>query len=176
MNLFIKPASVDDARFIAEVICSSWQSAYKNIIPTDVLARYTDIGARRALFERLISTGTDNFLLAFDGKKPCGICSYRSSRDADMDGWGEIVAIYTLEEYWGKGVGLALLNAGIEGLRGLGFCRVMLWTLADNARARKFYEKYGFRFDGTVKESAICGLAEVRYTLDANAANVSVAH
>jgi RimJ/RimL family protein N-acetyltransferase len=166
MNLLIKRATEHDAHAIAQVSCLSWQSAYKDIIPPAELARHTNTEARTRLFERLISSGVDNFLLALDDTIPCGMCSYISSRDADMTGWGEIVAIYTTEAYWGKGVGRALMNAAIAGLRKLGFNRVMLWTFEANARARRFYEKCEFKFDGTVKDSGICGLPEVRYRLE----------
>ena len=166
MELEIRHAGIDDATIIADVICDSWRSAYRDIIPPEVLARYTDVFARRCFFERLLASGVDNFIIALDGENPCGICSYRSSRDAGMPGWGEIVGLYTLEEYWDKGVGRALMDAEIAGLFALGFDRVMLWTLEANARARRFYEKYGFRHDGAVKDSGICSLPEVRYVLN----------
>ncbi len=168
IKLLIRRAGTFDARVIAEIMCSSWQSAYKDIILPKELARHTDIEARTALFERLIFTGTDNFLIAFDGDKPCGVCSFCLSRDPDMDGWGEIVAIYVIEDYWGKGVGRALMDAGISGLRELGCSHIMLWTLKANARARKFYKKYGFHVDGSEKDSGICGLREVRYRIVLN--------
>lgn len=98
MNLLIKRAIEQDAQVVAQVLCMSWQSAYKDIIPPAELARHTNTEARIRLFERLISSGVDNFLLALDNTIPCGVCSYRSSRGADMAGWGEIVAIYTTEE------------------------------------------------------------------------------
>lgn len=166
MNLSIKCAALHDASAIADVLCMSWQSAYKDIIPPAELARHTDTEARTKLLKRLISSGTDNFILAVDGEKPCGVCSFRSSRDVDMAGWGEIIAIYTIREYWGCGVGRALMDSAIANLSELGFYRVMLWTLEANARARRFYEKYGFSFDGTVKDSGICDLPEVRYRME----------
>lgn len=166
MYIHIRPAVKDDSAAIAEVMCSAWQSVYCDIIPPTELARYTNKEAKTALFERLLASGVDNFLLALDDDRPCGVCSYRSSRDGDMGGWGEVVAIYTLEEYWGKGVGHALMDAAVAGLRKLGYTRVMLWTLKDNTRARKFYENYGFLHDGTEKDSGICGLLEVRYRLE----------
>lgn len=82
-----------------------------------------------------------------------------------MQGWGEVVAIYTLEAYWGRSVGRALMDAATDGLRTLGFEKIMLWTFEANARARRFYERYGFAVDGTVKDSGIAGAPEVRYRL-----------
>ena len=79
----------------------------------------------------------------------------------------EIRAIYALPEVWGQGVGHALLTDAIarcvaEG----GWEAVVLWVLADNPRARRFYEAHGFALDGGRKDVALLGadpLEELRY-------------
>ena len=59
---------------------------------------------------------------------------------------GDIFALYVLAEYYGRGVGRALTDEAIRLLGGRR--RVRLEVLADNARAIRFYEKYGFRRSG----------------------------
>lgn len=95
---------------------------------------------------------TDWYYIAYDGETPYGVCSTSPSRDADKNGWGEVVAIYTLPEYWGTGVGKLLMEAALEDLRKQGFTRFLLWVFGANLRARRFYEKCGFSADGAVKE------------------------
>lgn len=55
----------------------------------------------------------------------------------------ELDAIYTRVAVQGTGVGTALLEAAI------GDAPAYLWVVAANARAVAFYERHGFRFDGT---------------------------
>ena len=45
------------------------------------------------------------------------------------------------------------MNAAMEQLRG--YDQVALWVLKGNARALRFYERYGFRLDGTQAEIRI---------------------
>jgi RimJ/RimL family protein N-acetyltransferase len=47
----------------------------------------------------------------------------------------------------------------------LGYKSVILWVFQANIRARRFYEKCGFVFDGTVKDSSFADTKEVRYIL-----------
>ena len=51
-----------------------------------------------------------------------------------------------LAEHYGSGAGQALLDAAI------GRSAASLWILQDNPRARAFYERNGFRSDGSVKD------------------------
>ena len=72
----------------------------------------------------------------------------------------EIVAIHSLPESWGTGLGHAMLT---EALKQIGNRPVHLWAFKENTRARRFYEKHGFRWDGTERISEFDGALEVRY-------------
>jgi RimJ/RimL family protein N-acetyltransferase len=71
---------------------------------------------------------------AEEGGHPVGLVTYRVEDDGC-----EIVTIDAFEE--GVGVGGAL----VEAVRGLGHARVWLVTTNDNRRARRLYERLGFR-------------------------------
>lgn len=90
---------------------------------------------------------------------------YCRARCPKFDGFGEIVAIYFLPGYIGKGYGKELLRVVIRQLKKLGFQDIFLWVLEDNLRARKFYEKEGFSFSGNYQEDMIGGkkLREMQY-------------
>lgn len=49
------------------------------------------------------------------------------------------------KEYWGKGIGSALLKTMIDFARENGFSVISLEVRSDNARAIALYEKFGFR-------------------------------
>jgi len=81
---------------------------------------------------------------------------------------GELYALYLLPAWWSAGVGRALMTSVLDALRGDRYRRVTLWVLADNARARRFYERAGFTLDGgTNVLTGLGGVLEVRYTRDA---------
>ena len=72
----------------------------------------------------------------------------------------EIMALHSLPESVGSGLGEALLTEAMEEIGGR---PVYLWVFRDNLRARRFYEKQGFRHDGTERVSEFDGAVELRY-------------
>lgn len=90
----------------------------------------------------------DDMFVAKDGDDVVGFVCYGKCRDEDLQGAGEIYAIYVLKEYYGTGVGKALMDAALGELD----CqRIAVWVLRGNARAIRFYRKCGFVFDGVSK-------------------------
>jgi ribosomal protein S18 acetylase RimI-like enzyme len=80
---------------------------------------------------------------------------------------GELYAIYVSPASWSTGAGRALMEAVLTSLKADGYPRVVLWVLAENARARKFYERAGFTPDGATNILAgLGGVLEVRYARD----------
>lgn len=63
-------------------------------------------------------------------------------------------SIGVLRAHWGRGAGLALLRAGEAWCRARGVERLELGVIESNARARAFYERQGFKWEG-LKERAI---------------------
>lgn len=77
---------------------------------------------------------------------------------------GEVYALYVDPAWWSAGVGRALMSAALAALAAAGYQRAVLWVLAGNGRARRFYEIAGFSADGAV--NVLHGLGdvlEVRY-------------
>ena len=82
-----------------------------------------------------------NDLILIEKEKIIGTASFCKSRWEKYSNYGEIVSIYFLPDYIGKGCGRLLLNKCMEELRQCGFSKVFLWVLEDYHWARKFYEK-----------------------------------
>jgi GNAT superfamily N-acetyltransferase len=63
-------------------------------------------------------------------------------------GAGWLHRLYVRPSAWGDGVGAALHDEALAVLRAAGSDTASLWVLADNLRARGFYERRGWRLNG----------------------------
>ena len=150
----------DDLHKISYVYEQSWKYAYKNIIPQE----YLDSIPVGHWADRICRDGWNN-LVAIENETIIGTSCLSKSRFARYGDHGEIISIYLLPEYMGKGYGKLLLDRAIDELRKLGHRDILLWVLAYNHRARRFYERYGFVPNGEKLQDNIGGrdLTEVMY-------------
>ena len=118
----------------------TWREAYDNLLPADFQETMTLEKCR--FFSQKYP---ENTLIAMDGKKIVGFISYGNFRDEAIQA-GEIIALYVLKDYYGKGVSKQLMHAAFVALDQ--FSEIYLWVLKDNKRAIAFYQKMGFTFDG----------------------------
>ena len=151
----------DDPAAVGRVYEQSWRYAYQGIMPQDYLDH---IPVGRWAAGRLKRPGLSS-LVMLDGAIIAGTASYCASRFESMAGYGELVSLYLLPDYMGKGFGGELLQAALRGLAELGFRDAFLWVLEKNRRARRFYEKHGFYDVGIYLTDKIGGrtLRDVQY-------------
>lgn len=145
---------------ISLVYEESWKSAYKDIIPKS----YLDSIPKGQWITSLDDSERKNLVL-IEHWQIVGTCSFGASRFAEMEGCGEIISIYFLPDYIGKGYGKVLLQRAMEELQKEGYEKIFLWVLEDNQNARGFYEKMGFRKKEVYLDDNIGGkdLREVQY-------------
>jgi GNAT superfamily N-acetyltransferase len=62
-------------------------------------------------------------------------------------------SLFVVPEHWGDGVGPALHDAAVGQIRAAGCAAAELDVMAENARARRFYEKLGWKEDGRADTS-----------------------
>ncbi len=90
-------------------------------------------------------TGANAMFVAKMGERMVGCIGVhgvgRSVRMAHRASFG----INVLKEYWGQGVGSALLQTAIDFAREAGIAVLSLEVRSDNTRAIALYEKFGFR-------------------------------
>ena len=156
-----KVTASDNFETIGEIYASSWKASYRNIIPQDYLDNLK--GSRWAT--RIAKSQYTAFVV-MEGEKYIGTSSISPARDEELQGWGEIISIYVLPEYFGKGYSQPLLEHVIGALAKQGYNDIYLWVLSENARARRFYEKNGFQKTSHIKNITIGGkdLKEIRYS------------
>ena len=91
----------------------------------------------------------------------------RDERGFALVGGGWLHRLYVRPSAWGGGVGATLHDDALAVLRDAGSDSASLWVLAENARARGFYERRGWRLNGA--ERAVPSPPnplEVGYSLD----------
>lgn len=118
----------------------TWREAYDDILPEEFQETMT-LDRCRFFSQKY----PENTLIAMDEKKVVGFISYGNFRDEAIQA-GEIIALYVLKDYYGKGVSEQLMHAAFVALDQ--FSEIYLWVLKDNKRAIAFYQKMGFTFDG----------------------------
>jgi len=121
----------------------TWREAYDDLLPAEFQETIT-LERCRLFSQKYL----ENTLIAMDGVKVVGFISYGNFRDETIRA-GEIIALYVLKDYYGKGIAQKLMTEALSTLEH--FSEIFLWVLKDNKRAIAFYQKMGFTFDGQEK-------------------------
>ena|SRR5437868_4202185 len=153
--MLLRPAEPEDAMAVARVHVRSWQAAYRTLLPEDYLqqlrpedrAQKYDFASLDPLTPRTIVASEDGLIQGFATTAP--------SREAHLPDHGELCALYVDPEYWGQGLGVALVSAARARLFGLGFRNALLWVLAGNVRAERFYQMDGWLPDGRRRTDSV---------------------
>lgn len=163
MNL--RPAVPVDAMAVARVHVRAWQVAYKGLMPDEYLQGLRpEDRAHRYDFTHSDPT-RPRTLVAVEADTILGFATFAPARDEDAAGQGELCALYVEPDCWGRGLGRALASAARNGLYELGFRKAMLWVVASNARAQRFYEGDGWGRDGLHRQQQVWSVTvdTVRY-------------
>jgi GNAT superfamily N-acetyltransferase len=165
----IRPAVPEDARGIAEAHVASWLAAYRGLMPDETLDAL-DVDARAARWRAGLADGTASALVAEDEEGIYGWATVGRSRDPDGgEAVGELWGLYLAPSHWGRGLGRELHDAALDELQAQGFSEATLWVLASNARARRFYQRQGWRDDGATRSDRVGELRtlveEARYRI-----------
>ena len=149
-------AKYEDMAIAAGIMVTSFRTAFATFVSPETMDACTNPANCRAMLESIYQEGKMHFLM---GCNQGFLCWQETDDDA------EIVAIHSLPESWGTGLGHAMLT---EVLKQIGDRPVYLWAFKENARARRFYEKHDFRWDGSERVSEFDGALEVRYVKSQN--------
>lgn len=168
MPLEISELTEETVADFGRIHALGWQYAYKGIVSAEILAHFTP-EKRAAVFKRAMKNPDELFYIAKSGQDPAGILILAPRVKADQENrqkTGEVKAIYLEPELIGKGFGRELMTFAVTELRKHGDTRIVLWVLKDNARARTFYEEFGFRSDGVTQDIELGKpVCEMRYSL-----------
>lgn len=150
----IKRINAEDLADAAMVYSKAWQASHKGIVDDDYLAVHSPAYKQEVLEVEGNKACNEIYLLRDDGI-PVGIIIL----DIELV---EIKSLYISPEYWGKGYGKVFLDFTVDRLKC--FETIFLTVMNKNARARRFYEKYGFVNTGEEKILSVDkGISELKY-------------
>lgn len=163
--MLIRAAEPQDAMEVARVHVRSWQVAYRGLLPDGYLDQLQPED-RAARYE--FASGDPlkpQTMVAVDGSVIQGFATIAPARDEDLQGFGELCALYLDPGWWSRGLGVALIKVARAQLFEMGFRGACLWLLVGNTRAGRFYEMDGWKLDGLRRTAELWGVTveEVRY-------------
>jgi GNAT superfamily N-acetyltransferase len=145
---------------------AGWRSGYQDIVAPERLAdlpierwrHEVGVGLRRPVADAF------TYVAEVDGGFAgyCYVAAPSLQADTGPD-VAELVAMYVHPDHWRQGVGNGLMQAALERLAGLPYAEAVLWTFKENDRAIAFYERFGWRLDGSEKLHARTGEPAVRF-------------
>ena len=144
----------EDARGGARTHALAWRAAYDGLLPDDVLDAQEPSSDERAVERwhgRLAANRRGTFVAVADGTVR-GFADVRwgdaGTKDFVGEGEADLKAIYVDPDYWGEGVGTALVERALDALPD-SVEALRLEVLEGNAVGRRFYEARGFERTGT---------------------------
>jgi ribosomal protein S18 acetylase RimI-like enzyme len=146
----IRIASKSDAEAITEIQSAAICEAYRDVWSVEKLASCLGNARTRAARwrEHLGSWGT---LVAEVNGDIAGFVDFEAcDDDVSPETVGEVVAICVRPEWWGLGIGEALIRDAMARLHDSGWDEVVLWVVPENRRAVYFCKRLGFRIDESV--------------------------
>ena len=137
----IRRAVPGDAEAVVQLHLDCWDDAYTGLMPQEILdARRDDVPARVEQWRKIVALGHttvaehESGLVGFVNAAPGTELPHLEL---------QLFALYVRAPWWGTGVGHALFETAV------GRRSACLWVLEGNDRAIRFYERQGFRLDGT---------------------------
>ncbi len=161
----IRPAEPEDALAVARVHVRTWQAAYRNLMPGQYLDQLRPEDRATRYKFRNPDPLQPWTVVADEGGLIVGFATTMPANQPDLPDCGELAALHVDPDHWRRGIGAVLVSVARTRLRDLGFRNAMLWVLAGNVRADRFYRTDGWMPDGVSRADTVWGaeVNELRY-------------
>jgi ribosomal protein S18 acetylase RimI-like enzyme len=141
MSYTIRPAGLADVTGVIEVARHTWNVTYGRSVATHNRRQFLDRAYTTQNLRAAISHDRDWFFVALCGESVVGFAQYVRRFDAQA----ELVRIYVHPDHQRRGIGRGLLARGLAAIAAAGIELCYVSAEANNAPARAFYERFGFR-------------------------------
>ncbi len=146
----LRLAIPDDAPSLAVVSCEVWVGTYLKDGVSPFFAKYVLETFRAEAFAAPLQDPNEHFIVSQNTVGIDGFIRLTKGKTDPVSAKSnlEITTLYVQPRHHGKGIGLALLNAGLDWARGAGASSVWLTTNSENTPAIAFYKRQGFEVIG----------------------------
>lgn len=147
----IQQAAPQHASSIAELHSRSFLSSYAHL-PVTRRSAETGLEGRVVVWDERLRRSERATLVAIGDDRVVGFVHLGRSPDDDADATtGHVYSVHVDPDLTGRGIGRQLVAAATTALASDGHRAATLWVLAENERARRFYERLGWQSDGSVR-------------------------
>ncbi len=155
-SVSVRPARPEDAADVARVQAVAWRTAYRELLPLEVLDGW-DESAAAATWSTAVTappTPGHGLLVALEKQAVVGFAAYGPAELSDgeqpsPDGPTTEIATLLVEPRWGRrGHGSRLLAAVVDLSRSTGAGRLQTWLPEADRVSASFYESAGWEPDG----------------------------
>jgi ribosomal protein S18 acetylase RimI-like enzyme len=143
----IRTATKNDLSLLQSLGIRTFSETFSQYNTAENMRLYLEKSFSRQQIEAELDDPSAVFLLAYDDDVTAGYARLRQGTNAEgLNSVNalEIERIYAVQEYIGKQAGRRLMDACIGYATEKGFDTLWLGVWEHNARAVRFYEKYGF--------------------------------
>jgi GNAT superfamily N-acetyltransferase len=166
MAMQIRPATIEDAQTIAEIVIES-DDTFATFAPPDWErpSFESELAKARGLFD-----SSDRWVrVAVVDAEIAGYAAFVAAALTRMPtadpGLAHLGRLFVRRAHWGTGVATALHREAIAAATAEGFSAIRLFTPSLQARARRFYEREGWCAVAEMPESPL-GLPLIEYRRD----------
>lgn len=147
MNVVIRKKNKEDCIYVQKIITKSWQDTYKGIVNDDFLNLLSENEEERIIASQNSFDENNNQELVLEiNKKIVGFVKYGKANDDNYKGYGEINALYILNQFKGHGYGKLLVQEAVKKLILNGFDKMIIGCLDGNP-SNDFYKHLGGKLD-----------------------------
>jgi ribosomal protein S18 acetylase RimI-like enzyme len=150
-DVTIRRANTDDAGLLAELGARTFSETFAADNSPEDMAAYLASSFNLAQQTTELADTASTFFIAEVGGVAAGYAMLHAGESAEgIEGAKpvELVRLYVSREWYGRGVGEALMRACVDEARQAGHETIWLGVWERNGRAQAFYRKWNFRAVG----------------------------
>lgn len=137
MGFVIREMVREDIKQVQDVAKESWHATYEGIIPREIQDNFLQAAYSNEMMERRLNS-TFLYVAEVENK----IVGFANFSPVNHDGQAELSAIYLSPAYQGRGIGTALLEAGVNNIANIE--EIYLDVEKENTIGTAFYTAKGF--------------------------------
>lgn len=159
----LRHAGTDDLEAIVDIFLDCWTISYAGLLPDGLVDAMTREQARQIWAATLARPEMEVLVAAAPGDSGVrGVVGF-SLPEPEA---GYVASLYVSPAAQGSGTGRLLLAEAEQRLRARGARRARLWVFEENAPSRSFYERQGWRPDGSRETLAEWGQPQIGMAKD----------